>query len=85
MSSLDLNKLSIEELKKIDKRENKIFKKNIEQYPNREKQELIDKILGRREQNIKIEKVLAKTEKPKQTIQQKTKSVTKSKPKKINI
>ena len=65
MTSLDLSKLSIEELKKIDKKENKVFKKNIKEYRNREKQKLIDKIVGRREQNIKIEKVLSKSSKPK--------------------
>ena len=36
MSSLDLTKLSIEELKKIDKKENKLLKKDVEQYRNRE-------------------------------------------------
>ena len=70
MSALDLSKLSIEELKKIDKRENKVFKKDVEEYRNREKQKLIDKILGRRKQQKKIKKVLDKTEtktKPKKT------------------
>ena len=82
MSALDLSKLSIEELKKIDKQENKLFKKDVEQYRNREKQKLVDKILRRRQQHKKIKKVLDKTEKPKHTTETKIKSVSKSKPKK---
>ena len=38
MTSIDLTQLSIEELKNIYKKQNKVFREDVEQYRNREKQ-----------------------------------------------